>query len=54
MLSRHENHIANGSADPEGDFVEAIGRNFTADQAARIISDHIKDWEKAHKKDRWD
>ncbi|KAF2436431.1 SCO1 protein, partial [Tothia fuscella] len=30
--------------DPEGDFVEAIGRNFTAGQAARVICDHIKDW----------
>lgn len=41
--------------DPEGDFVEAIGRNFTADQAARIMIDHIKDWEKPLKKEtRWD
>ncbi|KAH9866397.1 hypothetical protein IAQ61_008402 [Plenodomus lingam] len=41
--------------DPEGDFVEAIGRNFTAEQAARVISDHIKDWEKPLKKaTRWD
>jgi protein SCO1/2 len=40
--------------DPEGDFVEAIGRNFTADQAAKVISDHIKDWEgPLYKKDRW-
>ncbi|KAF1972998.1 mitochondrial metallochaperone Sco1 [Bimuria novae-zelandiae CBS 107.79] len=39
--------------DPEGDFIEAIGRNFTADQAAKVISDHIKDWEKPLKKDRW-
>ncbi|KAJ4286813.1 Cu-binding protein [Kalmusia sp. IMI 367209] len=40
--------------DPEGDFVEAIGRNFTADQAAKIISDHIKDWQgPLQKKDRW-
>jgi protein SCO1/2 len=30
--------------DPEGDFVEAIGRNFTAEQAARVIRDHIADW----------
>jgi protein SCO1/2 len=42
-------------ADPEGDFVEAIGRNFTADQAARIMIDHIKDWEKPLKKEmRWE
>lgn len=41
--------------DPEGDFVEAIGRNFTADQAAKVISDHIKDWEKPLKKaTRWE
>jgi protein SCO1/2 len=41
--------------DPEGDFVEAIGRNFTADQAARIMIDHIKDWEKPLKKEqRWE
>ncbi|KAL6705880.1 Cu-binding protein [Coniothyrium glycines] len=41
--------------DPEGDFVEAIGRNFTADQAAKVIADHIKDWEKPLKKEtRWD
>ncbi|KAF2021691.1 SCO1-SenC-domain-containing protein [Aaosphaeria arxii CBS 175.79] len=40
--------------DPEGDFVEAIGRNFTADQAAKVITDHIKDWEKPLKKEqRW-
>lgn len=38
--------------DPEGDFVEAIGRNFTADQAAKVISDHIKDWEQPLKKER--
>lgn len=41
--------------DPEGDFVEAIGRNFTADQAAKVITDHIKDWEKPLKKEtRWE
>jgi len=36
--------LANNFADPEGDFVEAIGRNFTAEQAAKVISDHIGDW----------
>ena len=30
--------------DPDGDFVEAIGRNFTVDAASKIINDHIKDW----------
>jgi len=30
--------------DPEGDFVEAIGRNFSVDAAAKVINDHIADW----------
>ncbi|KAI4142868.1 MAG: hypothetical protein LQ340_007191 [Diploschistes diacapsis] len=30
--------------DPEGDFVEAIGRQHTAEQGAKIISDHMGDW----------
>ncbi|KAG8628638.1 hypothetical protein KVT40_002503 [Elsinoe batatas] len=30
--------------DPDVDFVEAIGRNFTVDGAARVITDHINDW----------
>ncbi|THV63808.1 SCO1 protein [Aureobasidium pullulans] len=30
--------------DPEGDFVEAIGRNFTVEQASRVINDHVADW----------
>ncbi|KAK5163392.1 Cu-binding protein [Saxophila tyrrhenica] len=30
--------------DPEGDFVEAIGRNFTVDAASRVIGDHVADW----------
>ena len=30
--------------DPEGDFVEAIGRNFTIDAAAKVINDHVADW----------
>jgi len=38
-------------ADPEGDFVEAIGRNFTPEQAAKVISDHIKDWRGSLDKD---
>jgi hypothetical protein len=36
--------IANIFLDPEGDFVEAIGRNFTADQASKVIRDHVNDW----------
>ncbi|MCJ1274257.1 Cu-binding protein [Puttea exsequens] len=30
--------------DPDGDFVEAIGRQHSAEAAARIIVDHINDW----------
>ncbi|WPH01730.1 Protein SCO1, mitochondrial [Acrodontium crateriforme] len=37
--------------DPEGDFVEAIGRNFTVDAAAKVINDHIADWRGPIKKD---
>lgn len=30
--------------DPEGDFVEALGRQHTPEAAAKVISEHIKDW----------
>ncbi|TPX13941.1 uncharacterized protein E0L32_005641 [Thyridium curvatum] len=30
--------------DPEGDFVEALGRQHSPDQAAKVIVDHIKDY----------
>ncbi|KAF2105105.1 SCO1 protein [Rhizodiscina lignyota] len=30
--------------DPEGDFVEALGRTHSAEDAAKIITGHIKDW----------
>lgn len=30
--------------DPEGDFVEALGRQHSPDQAAKVILDHMKDW----------
>ncbi|KMP02456.1 senC [Coccidioides immitis RMSCC 3703] len=32
--------------DPEGDFVECIGRQDTPESAANIILDHIKDWKR--------
>ncbi|MCJ1228571.1 Cu-binding protein [Toensbergia leucococca] len=35
---------------PEGDFVEAIGRQHSAENAARIILDHMSDWNGAVKK----
>ena len=37
-------HKPTDFSDPEGDFVEAIGRNFTVEQAAKVINDHISDW----------
>lgn len=30
--------------DPEGDFVEALGRQHSPQQAASVILDHVKDW----------
>ncbi|KAI1343378.1 SCO1 protein [Xylariaceae sp. FL0016] len=30
--------------DPEGDFVEALGRQHSPDAGAKIILDHVKDW----------
>lgn len=35
--------------DPDGDFVEAIGRQHSAEQAARIISNHMNDWKREGK-----
>lgn len=35
--------------DPEGDFVECIGRQDSADSATKVIADHINDWKKAGK-----
>ncbi|MCJ1315948.1 Cu-binding protein [Xylographa vitiligo] len=36
--------------DPEGDFVEAIGRTHSAEKAARIIAEHMSDWKGTIKK----
>lgn len=33
--------------DPEGDFVEAIGRQHSPEAAASIIGAHVKDWKKS-------
>jgi protein SCO1/2 len=30
--------------DPDGDFVEAIGRQHTAEEGAKLITDHMSDW----------
>ncbi|KAK3354910.1 SCO1/SenC-domain-containing protein [Neurospora tetraspora] len=37
--------------DPEGDFVEALGRQHSPDQAAKVILDHMKDWQGKWRKD---
>jgi protein SCO1 len=36
--------------DPEGDFVECIGRQDTPESAAGIVLEHVKDWKKEGKK----
>ncbi|KAF8469082.1 SCO1/SenC-domain-containing protein, partial [Kalaharituber pfeilii] len=36
--------------DPEGDFVEALGRQHSPQEAARIINAHIADWKKPLRK----
>lgn len=36
--------LTNMVTDPDGDFVEAIGRNFSVDAASKVINDHINDW----------
>ena len=32
--------------DPEGDFVECIGRQDTPESAAGIVLEHIRDWKR--------
>lgn len=41
---QHDRRVANWRTDPEGDFVEAIGRQHSAERAAKIIVEHMKDW----------
>ncbi|KAI0385046.1 SCO1 protein [Hypomontagnella monticulosa] len=36
--------------DPEGDFVEALGRQHSPEQGAKVILEHMKDWEGAWRK----
>ena len=38
------------SSDPEGDFIEAIGRQHSPETAARIIKEHMGDWKGGVKK----
>lgn len=35
--------------DPEGDFIEAIGRQHSAEKASRIIKEHMSDWKDGKK-----
>ena len=35
--------------DPDGDFVEALGRQHSPDQGAKVILDHMKDWKAGRK-----
>lgn len=37
---------------PQGKFVTFYGKNFTADEMARNISDHVKRWKAEHP--QWD
>jgi protein SCO1/2 len=37
--------------DPEGDFVEAIGRQHSPKEAANIILGHVRDWKQPFRKD---
>jgi len=39
------------SIDPDGDFVEALGRQHSPQTAAELITGHIKDWKKPIKDD---
>ena len=41
---QHTYLVANGKTDPDGDFVEAIGRQHSAERAAKIIVEHMGDW----------
>ncbi|KAI0886143.1 SCO1 protein [Annulohypoxylon maeteangense] len=36
--------------DPEGDFVEALGRQHSPEQAAKVILDHMNDWKGSWRK----
>ncbi len=34
-----------GGTDPDGDFIEVIGREHSAERGAKLITDHIGDWD---------
>jgi len=35
--------------DPEGDFVEALGRQHSPEEGAKLIMDHMKDWQSSRR-----
>lgn len=49
LLLRDESDADATSADPEGDFVECIGRQDTPDSATKVIMEHINDWKREGK-----
>lgn len=51
MQIQKQPRLIEAMLDPEGDFVEALGRQHTPEAAARVIGDHIKDWKKPLRKD---
>lgn len=44
------NSIPHRFLDPEGDFIEAIGRQHSAESAAQIIREHMSDWKNGKKR----
>lgn len=48
--SPYDRWVADRRTDPEGDFVEAIGRQHSAERAAKIIIEHMQDWKAGAKR----
>ena len=48
--TQYHRWLADRKIDPEGDFVEAIGRQHSAERAAKIILEHMKDWQAGAKR----
>lgn len=34
--------------DPDGDFVEALGRQHSPEEGAKLLTDHLNDWKRSH------
>ena len=41
---RHTEPLTETAKDPDGDFIEVVGRQHTAEQGAKLVTDHIGDW----------